>query len=586
MKKRSFKISIKIILLFGTVLLLMLISTLMFWSSGNDTVSKYQSVIEGNALTGQIRGSFARLMEGFDELKELSDFKVSNSLSKLNKEEQEKFIENVRICQTNYTAAVSNINLLMESLTEVVSEETLKSIKRLQSDIDTIYKSTEPRLLKLLDLNDTEEAFSHDLKGRIYDIKKLSDTRLLDVLISEFNSMDQKNAVIKKGFKNTSYFGFALLFAIFLFGSIAIYLFIKDMSKKLKILGQAARAIASGNLKGNEALKEMKGDELGDLAKEIMEMEESLRMLVQGLQHASIKVSEASGVVLEQVNYGNYVNKQIIEMVTELNVISIEQNQLVHQSLAKFNEAGGDVDAVHHFTTDMEADLNMANVLSDEGKHQVDMMLIHTEEISKVTNMLQESICMFTDRLRKIDKIVEAITQITSQTNLLSLNASIEAARAGEAGRGFSVVADEIRHLAEQSAKAARDITVTINEVQQEGINMLDNMDKEAEFIKKNSVITQKVGQAFSSIADSNRDISSSFKDVFNKVNQVTDKIKSLEQTTNRLGKISNEIADMCTNTMASSEEQAASLDTLSESAANMNSLSQTLEEVMSKFEY
>lgn len=586
MKKRSLKIRTKIILLFGTILLLMVISTLMFWSSGNDTVGKYQSIIEGNALTGQIRGSYSKLIDGFDELKKLSDFKVSNSLSTLSKEEQDKYKKDVELSHNNFISAVTDINTLMESLTEGVSEETMRSIKRLQGDIDTIYKSTEPRLQKLLDLNDTEEAFTQDLKGRIYDIKKLTDTRLLDILESEFNSMDQKNAVILKGFRMTSSLSFALLAAIFLFGSIAIYLFLKGMTKNLKILGQAARAIARGNLKDNEALRKIKGDELGDLAKEIIEMEESLRMLVKELQHASISVSEASGVVLEQVNNGNSINRQIIEIVTELNTISIEQNQLVHLSLEQFNEVGSDVENVHHVTTSMEADLNTANTLSDEGRNQVDVMLTHTEGISKVTNMLQESINMFTDRLGKIDKIVEAITLIADQTNLLSLNAAIEAARAGEAGRGFSVVADEIRRLAEQSAKSAKDITATIYEIQQEGIRMFENMDEEVEFINKNSAIAKQVGQAFGSIAKSNQDLSGSFNDVFTKVNQVTTKIESLEQATTRLGKISNEIADMCINTMASSEQQAASLDTLSDSAVNMNSLSQTLEKVMSKFEY
>ena len=110
-----------------------------------------------------------------------------------------------------------------------------------------------------------------------------------------------------------------LLAVILVFGSTAIYFFIYSMSKNLKILRQAARAIAKGNLTDNKDLRKMKNDELGELAKEIIEMGKSLRMLVTELQNTGRSVSKASSVVIEQVNNGNSINKQIIEMVTDLN---------------------------------------------------------------------------------------------------------------------------------------------------------------------------------------------------------------------------------------------------------------------------
>ena len=132
-------------------------------------------------------------------------------------------------------------------------------------------------------------------------------------------------------------------------------------------------------------------------------------------------------------------------------------------------------------------------------------VVIEAKKLSKDIRSTAEVIYTLGDKSEKIGEVVDIIRSIADQTNLLALNAAIEAARAGEAGRGFAVVADEVRKLAEGSAASADQIAAMINEIQKSTQDAVGAMQKGSEGVSEGSEVISRVGSGLTQIIDAVR---------------------------------------------------------------------------------
>ena len=177
------------------------------------------------------------------------------------------------------------------------------------------------------------------------------------------------------------------------------------------------------------------------------------------------------------------------------------------------------------------------------------------------------------DNSKLSKNVPNAITEITEETNMLSLNASIEAARAGESGRGFAVVADQIRELAEQSQKSTDEIIKIVSEISEKSSVVEKTLDKSDEIIMEQNKSIQDAKELFNTISDSIDGLTEGLHNIENLNAQMDE---SREEVVKRM----EDVASISTETAAASEEVTASAEEVNATMQNLNQCTIELDEI------
>lgn len=304
-------------------------------------------------------------------------------------------------------------------------------------------------------------------------------------------------------------------------GTIFGIIFSRSLTLRLNKLSNAAREIRDGNL--TREIEIISGDEIRDLEEIFSLMVSHLRTLLLDIKSVSIKIHETNSTLTK-------LAKKLLESSNEIDITA--------KSIAKSSEDQTEI--VRNTTIKLEGGIKVMDELVNQSAHTISKVdeaiqktkkgetnaretLSHLELVLKEMGEYAQPILRLPDKVEKIKVVTNVMEAIAQKTDLLSLNASIEATRAGESGKGFAIVAEEIRNMAENSKQSSQAITRLVEDI------LTDNKFLK-EFLVKNQADLDKGREII-------RGIVQTFGDMLYGVKEIFTEIKNMEEAIIRQAK-------------------------------------------------
>lgn len=358
--------------------------------------------------------------------------------------------------------------------------------------------------------------------------------------------------------------------------AFVIILITGGITKTINALNRSINQVAKGDLTLKFDIK--RKDEFQALSIGISNMMEHMRTLIGEVQDVGGTVSISAKSLTN--TSGNLLDatKGISRTIDEIGQGIIQQSEDAEQCQIQMSNLSEQINQVYNSTNEIEQIANNTQTVANEGIHIIDELNEKSKATSEITQEVIRKIQEYEIQSKKIETFINIINDIASQTNLLSLNASIEAARAGEAGRGFAVVAEEIRKLADQSVNAAKQIQVTVKEIDVKNKETVSTAEQAENIVGSQLEALIKTVKVFDNI-------SNHVNDLVNNLNDILNRLKTIETAKDDTMSAIQNISAVTEETAASSEEVNATALSQIESVERLREAAIVLEEDAKKLE-
>ncbi len=325
-------------------------------------------------------------------------------------------------------------------------------------------------------------------------------------------------------------------------------------------------------------------DEIGVMGRAVLNLRKNVNDMIGHVVKSAEQVAAASEELTASADQSSTAINQVAESIVRVAGAATEQFTEVENATHQSDQLKTNMNTFTDTLAKSSEKIRDTNTAAENGAKSVsdavDQMKIIESSVSDASSVIAQ----LGEESDKIGKIVDAIAAIADQTNLLALNAAIEAARAGEHGRGFAVVADEVRKLAEQSQLSAHEISNLIGSIQAKAQDAVHSMQDSVKQVQSGVGSVDGAGKTFKEIAIMVTDIEEGSQRMGAIVKDLVESADVITKSVDHINLKSREVAKESETVSAASEEQTATMHEIADASRSLAMQAQNMQEVIARF--
>lgn len=373
--------------------------------------------------------------------------------------------------------------------------------------------------------------------------------------------------------------------AIIVILTLAIFFVTKQITDPLQLVIMVCEKLSKGDFRtGGKIGTIQRGDEFGRMEVAVRDMRITVNNLIKKVITSTEQLAASSQELTATAHQSALASEQVAQRVTSSAGAVIEQQKDVEEAMESIDNTMNSISNLNQTAGEVTANVTESHKQAQDGSSAIGHAVDKIISVEEIVNSSTVTVDKLGQRSQEIGQIVETISGIAEQTNLLALNAAIEAARAGEHGRGFAVVADEVRKLAEESQNAAKRITDLISAIQKDTSDAVNSMQKGNTAVKEGTASVSQLKAAFDKILEASDAVADKAHGMSGDLKIVSNDTENVRTRSSKISDNSRRVAADMESVSAAAEEQSAAAEEIASASEALAQLAHGLQTAVGEF--